>query len=429
MASSPSPRRRAHVRRWRILPPPVSGSDSVAGLGILHENTGELGGLLWRCLRAVHAWSATVPADRGELFAPETRDQRMADLLTSDAPEALERSLGVLVEMVGDPVRIGVDRVGLACAGVAAWATSAGKHATSAEFTHAAARACPGSPSHALASARVSRDQGRYAEAEAMYQHTVALARQVGDWDSYTRAHAALGKVAQQRGAYPTARHALQRALRSAERRSIRPLRAMVLHDLFVVETECGRDEEAELYAEAAAQAYAPGHQNLTALAGDVAVFWMNRGRFSDALAVFQRILPLNRKDRLLTLGHLARTAGAVGDRATFGAAFSELMEVPDDAPRQVDALQYAADGAINLGALDEAEAAGGRALALAEARGENWTVFRMEAVLDQAARLRRAANTPKEIVPVEATPEATTAPCSLLRTLERVLVPAGAGS
>jgi tetratricopeptide (TPR) repeat protein len=351
----------------------------------------------------------------------------MADLLASGAPEELERSLRVLIEMLGDPVGIGADRVALACTGVAAWADDAGRRATAAEFTHTAALACPGSPVYALASARRSRDEGRYTEAEAMYQRAVALARQVQDWDSYTRAHAGLGKVSQQRGGYPAARRALQKALRRAERHAFRPLRAMVLHDFFTIEIDCGRDEEAEMYAQAAAEAYGAGHPNLAALAGDVAVFWIDRGRFAEALPVLRCILALDRSDRLLILGHIARAAGALGDKEAFRSAYDEVIAAPEEAPRRVDALGYAAQGAINLELLEEAQAAANLALETAQSRGEHRTVFEMETVLERVEILRRATNVaaqeplalPGVGVPV---PRST-----LLSTLERVLVTAGA--
>jgi tetratricopeptide (TPR) repeat protein len=423
MPSSQPSRRPSKSRRWRIPPAPAHVTESFLATGVLEENGGELGALLWRCVRAARAWSTTLPADRGDLFAPGVRDRRMADLLASGAPEALERSLRVLIEMQGDPVRIGADRVALSCVGVAGWAEREGKRATAEEFTHAAALACPGSPVYALACGRRSRDEGRYTEAEAMYQRAVALARQVQDWDSYTRAHAGLGKVSQQRGAYPAARRALQKALYRAERHALRPLRAMVLHDLFTVERECGRDTEAEAYAEAAAQAYGVGHVSLTALAGDVGIFWIDQGRFAEAYTVLRRILPLVEGEvRLIVLGNLARVAGAVGDEATFHKALREVMRIPEDTPRRVDALHAAVRGAVNLGALDEAEAAATLVLEAARVRGEHRTVFEMEAVLEQAMGLRRLVR-----CPVQVAPASVEAPCSLLRTLERVLEPVGA--
>jgi tetratricopeptide (TPR) repeat protein len=350
----------------------------------------------------------------------------MADLLASGAPEELERPLRILIEMQGDPVRIGADRVALACVGVAGWADGEGKRATAVEFTHAAALACPGSPVYALASGRRSRDEGRYTEAEAMYQRAVALARQVQDWDSYTRAHAGLGKVSQQKGAYPTARRALQKALRRAERCSLRSLRAMVLHDLFTVEIDCGQDEEAEVYAQAAAEAYGPGHPNLSALAGDVAVFWMDRGRFAEALPVLRRILTFGRGDRLLTVGHIARAAGALGDKGVFRSAYDAVLATPEEAARRVDALSFAAQGAINLKLLEEAHAAASLALETAQYRGEHRTVFEMEMLLERVEILRQMTETAAQASLTQSRIDVAAPRSALLSTLERVLVPAG---
>jgi len=240
------------------------------GASLLQENDGELGLVLWRSLRTVCAWASVAPADRPLLFPDGARDQRMADLLAAAPPPALERPLLVLAELLGDPVRMGPDRVGIACLSVAAWAREAGRPATALEFTQAGALVCPGSPSYALAAARESRDSGEHEQSEALYHRAVALSRQVGDWDSYVRAHAGLGMLAKGRGAYPAARKAHLRALRAAERHRLGYLRAMMLHELFVVELDCGNAALAERYAGAAVEAYGRGHAMLRVLAFDV---------------------------------------------------------------------------------------------------------------------------------------------------------------
>jgi tetratricopeptide (TPR) repeat protein len=414
--------RRPTTRRWRIPPAPDFSSDGILGLGVLEETGGELGALLWRSLRAVHAWAATVPADRGLLFYPDARDQRMADVLAAAPEPALERPLRVLAEMLGDAVGIDPERVALACLSISGWARDAGKPASSGEFTHAAAAACPGSPVYALAAARQYRDQGRYQETEATYQRAVALARQVGDWDSYTRAYAGMGKLYQARGAYPGARRALLKALRRAERQRLPQLRALVLHELFLVEMDCNHVDQAEYYAETAVGAYGPGHAMLPVLAFDIAVFWMNRGRFVEALPVFLRILPmLNMDGQLIGWGDIARAAGGIGDVETYKLAYGKVLSAPVQMPRKVDALREVAYGAVHLCRLDDAEEVAREALRLARERGDHKTIFVVDALLEEIAGLRKSART-CEIAGSSAPEPNRPVSDSLFRTLERVL-------
>lgn len=409
--------RGSRTRRWRVPPAPAQPQERLVGAPLLRESEGDLATLLWRTLRTVSAWAGTAPADRGLLFAPEARDQRMADLLAAAPPPALERPLHALAELLGDPVGMSADRVGIACLSVAAWARDAGKPATALEFTHAGALACPGSPSYALASARESRDAGESDAAEAMYHRAVALARQVRDWDSYVRAHAGLGKLAQARGAYPAARKSLLRALRAAERRRLGYLRAMVLHDLFTVEVDCDRAAEAERYAEAAADAYGRGHGMAPRLAFDVAVFWMSQGRFREALPVFLRALHTFDADgQLLGWGTVARSAGALGDEATFERAYERVAAAPESLPRKVDALRDAAQGAIHLGRAEEAEEAARHALFLAGDRGEHKNLFVLEAMLEEAAALRAGTRARRRVA------AATTPESPLFRKLDGIL-------
>jgi tetratricopeptide (TPR) repeat protein len=388
------------------------------GASLLQENDGELGLVLWRSLRTVCAWASVAPADRPLLFPDGARDQRMADLLAAAPPPALERPLLVLAELLGDPVRMGPDRVGIACLSVAAWAREAGRPATALEFTQAGALVCPGSPSYALAAARESRDSGEHEQSEALYHRAVALSRQVGDWDSYVRAHAGLGMLAKGRGAYPAARKAHLRALRAAERHRLGYLRAMMLHELFVVELDCGNAALAERYAGAAVEAYGRGHAMLRVLAFDVAAFWMTQRRYAEALPVFLRLLPtLDAEAQVLGWGDVARAAGGTGDAEVFERAHRNVATAPADSRRRVDALRETASGALLLGRLDLAESLAREVAVLARGAGDHKTVFEAEALLEEVSARRRGATAPEREV-CEPHPSLSD---SLLRALDAV--------
>lgn len=425
LRSAPAPHRAA--RRWRVTPPLTPRpSGAIAGLGVLEEIPGELGGLLWRTLQTVSLWSAVPVADRRELFTAGAHDERLSEILAVAPDAALEAPLFSLQRLLDRPEVVPSAQVGLACTRVAQWAGARGAFQTQFEFVHAAAGACPGDAALALAVGRVTRDRGEYPAAEAWYQRAIGLARQAGDWESYARAWAGLGKLAQAKGAYPSARKSLLKALRAAERRGLREPRARVLHELFTVEIDCRRDEEAERYAEASLKAYGSGHHNLLVLAGDVAIFWLDRGRFDDALAVLLRILPhFGGELRLVILGNVVRAAGAVGDGKAYEAAFQELSAASDDSPRKIDAMQAAVHGAISLGRLDEAELAARRVLETAITRGENKTMFMMEALLEQVRGLRHTTSRVREPAQKFGEPEIRTSSLALHQTLDRVL-PAG---
>lgn len=415
--------RHPRTRRWRIPPVPFVSPERLVGAALLRETGGEPGMLLWRSLRTVHAWAATPPADRAHLFSPDARDQRMADLLAAAPEPALEQHLRVLAELLARPARMDADRVALACLGIAAWARDAGKPAACAEFTHVAAAACPGSPAYALAAARESRDTGCAEESEMMYGRVVALARQVGDWDSYTRAHAGLGKLAQARGAYPAARKYLHRALRAAERHRLAHLRALVLHELFTVEVDCDCTDVAERYAAAAFSAYAPGTSMIQVLAFDVAVFWMERGWFAQALSVFRRIVSsLDADGQVVGWGDIARAAGGAGDADTFELAWAQVTAAPLHSPRKQDGLRDAARGAISLGRLDMAEEAAREALSLARQRADHKTMFVAEAMLEEIGLLGKGRAGP-ERCPEPASESSRILSDSLFRALDAVPV------
>lgn len=381
-------------RRWRIAPPLAQRSDVLPGMRVLAEHPGELGGLLWRALQGVLLWAAVPAADRAGLFAPGAEEERLADLLAAAPEPPLEAALRTLIGLVARPERANSEQVGLACVRVAQWAAERGAHGTHAEFLHAAAAACPGDASLSLKVGRAHRDRGEYPVAEGWYQRSIGLARQAGEWNTYAWAWGGLGKIAQAKGAYPAARKSLLKALRAAERRGLREFRAMILHDLFTVEMECNRHEEAEQYALASLYGYGVGHRNVPILACDIAIFWIeSQGRFEEALGVLHRILPqLHGEVRLLMLGQIARAAGATGDADVYEGAYYEVMATPEEMPRLVDALHALAHGAVNLGRLDEAERVAGRALVIATARRESKTVFTLEAILADVTSRRRAS-------------------------------------
>jgi tetratricopeptide (TPR) repeat protein len=371
-------------------------------MGVLEEIRGETGGLLWRSLRTVTLWAAVAPSDRADLFAPGAEEQRLADLLAISPEPALEEPLALLAGLLGRPEAARADLVALACTRIAQWANVRGARATELEFAQAAAASCPGDPRLALAVGRAARDRAEYARAETWLHRTIALARQVGDWDSYSRAYIALGKMFVARGAFPNARKNLQKALRAAERRGLRNPQGMALHDLFTVEAECHNAEVAQEYAGRALRAYGPGHNLLPSLAHDVARFWLENGHFADALPVLRAAVPrMEAVHQPYGQAGLARAAGAIGDEATFEGAWRVIWSLTDNTIGKADGLIGAAYGAASLGRWAQAEQAGEAALILSRKRGQSKVMFEAEAVLESVQMERRASTSKVQIEPV----------------------------
>lgn len=375
-------------RRWRTPPPLIRGSaEALEGMEILREVPGEAGVLLWQTYRNVMFWATAEAGERGTLFSPNAGKKRLDDLLAADVPAEIVDSLVAVGRMLGAPEGSG-ETVAEACRALAKWSAEHGYDATALSFTQAAALSAPRNAGYALAVGRLARDRGELPRAETWYRHTIMIARQIGDWDSYGRAYMALGNMARERGNFPMAHRMHIKALRSGKRKGLTDIVGGASHDLFVVATETGRADQAEHYARQAFRAYGPTHKRLPALAHDIAYYWMNQGYFARALPVFEALEPLfpEMKDQLLIRAHLIRAAGGAGDKERFRKTWNEAMKLT----REAAAIQSAADsmlemarGASSMGEWDRAEQVAERALAVALERNEPTIIVRAEGVLE----------------------------------------------
>ena len=420
---------RRTARRWRTPPAILHGGEPFEGAAVLDEMDGPLGLLLFQVVRDVYLWGATAPEEREALFDPQADETLAAVVRQADADLQLESALLMLVRMVGTPEGAREEQVALACQHVAHWADVNGYPATAIAFAQGAAVVLPADAAASYAVGRLARRRAEHARAETWYRRAVALGRQSGDWASYSMAFGGLGNLYMQRGNFPQARRFHLRALRSARRHSMRALHGSALHDLFVVAAQTRQPDEAERLAREAFELYGPEHPRLVHLAGDVAYFWMEHGRFAPALTVFQALVhhvPTH-EDRVIALANLARAAAGAGDRRLFEETWDEVW----DRMARANALESAATillelarGAAMLGEHERAERAAERAAQVARERGEGRVRLSAESVLDQARRRRGAA---AEAAPDETEPEtaarAETFALDLVRTLNAALV------
>ncbi|HWK88419.1 MAG TPA: tetratricopeptide repeat protein, partial [Longimicrobium sp.] len=308
---------------------------------------------------------------------------------------SLRAPLTALADMLATPESVPAETVSSACTDVARWAEEEGYDNTALAYTQSAAVASPRNAVLALAVGQLARRRAELARAETWFRHTVMVARQTGDWDSYSRAYMALGNMLVRRGNFPAAHRMHIKALRAARRKGLANVQGMALHDLFVIATETGRAAQAEEYARQAFRAYGNGHSSIPALVHDVAYYWMNEGYFARAQPVLEAVLPhfVEPGARFKVQSNIARAAGGNGDRNTFRRYWAEctrLMKEPFAKPYAADALVELALGATSLAEWDRAEQLATRAAEVAAETGGSKAAFRAEWILDSVRKGRQ---------------------------------------
>jgi tetratricopeptide (TPR) repeat protein len=288
-----------------------------------------------------------------------------------------------------------VGGVAEACRTISEWAEAQGRYGTALAFMQAAALLVPEDARAAYLTGRLARRRAEYARAESWFFEAISRALEGRDWEIYARTFSGLGSLHVQRGNFRMARRCHERAYRIAGKRGLLEMRAMAAHDLFGLNMDVGHVREAERYAEDARRGYGAGHPLLPNLAHDVAYTWMERGHFERALPIFRAMLPhLQRpRERLLTLGAIARACGALGDHGGYEDAVVQVRStaaqasVGEGLPFTLFSL---AQGALSLGEWERAERLAVEAYRAARERQEAEVQLRAEAVEEAARRHRR---------------------------------------
>jgi hypothetical protein len=411
-------------RRWRTPPPLTRGSESLEGMEILREIAGELGILFWQAYRNVMFWASVDRGERAALFSENASSRRLQEIADARIPDELRAPLTTLAEMIGAADETDGEGVAEACTEIARWAEGEGQLNTALAFTQAASVSADRDARLSLGVGQLARRRGDMARAETWFRHTVMIARQVGDWDSYSRAYIALGNMLIARGNLPAAARMHIKALRAARRKGLQQIQGMALHDLFVIADVMGKDEQAEEYARQAFRAYGPSHPSIPVLASDVAYFWLERGNFQRSLEVFQALEPhhLAPRTRLILLANIARAAGGVGDRDLFRKAWTQVHRLTKDpdlhavVPACILELGL---GAANLGEWDRAQQAAEDAYEQATRLGQGRVRLSAESLLD-SIRSGRIASAAKPASPrrERTSPKAESLAGELVRTL-----------
>jgi tetratricopeptide (TPR) repeat protein len=379
---------RTEPRRWRTPPPITRTADALEGMEVLREVPGEAGVLLWQTYRNVMFWASIPASERKELFTPGAGDNRKREIKAAELPRDLVQPLRDLAEILSAPETVQPESVGGACRAIADWATEHEHQATALAFAQAAALAASRDAAASFAVGRMARLQGDHARADTWYRHAVMLARQVGDWESYVRSYNGLGKIFIHRGNLPMAHRMLIKGLRAARRKGLGELQGMVLHDLFVVATQSGRNESALEFARGSFRHYGAEHPDIRRLTHDVAYVWLEQGHFARAAAVFKALAPAAEEADLSVLAYsnLARAAGNLGDVDQFQRAWTEAMRRIRMHPKgqtTADCLLELGMGAAALGEWERATEALERSATEARELGVNAVRMRAESVLE----------------------------------------------
>jgi tetratricopeptide (TPR) repeat protein len=385
-----------------LLPAPP---EPFPGWTNVQEVPGELGGRLLVLFRSVLLWADTPGDERRTLFAGGGVDLP-PQLDGVPFPEGLADALRDLGAVRTEPGRVRAVQVSRACDAVSAWAEGEGHTGTALAWARAAASAYPPNVAAAYRVGIMARRRADYATAEAWLQHAGSMARRHGDWYGYVLSLNSLGNLNTQRGEFGQARAHLARALVAARRprgrveggrKRLRLLEGEILHDLMTVAIYSADFADAERFAAEAFERMRGGHQRLPVLAHDVAVLWMERGRFDRALQVFGAVLPLIQKpqERLLVCCNLARCAGAEGSPEAYARAAAGVWDLIAQRPvSSIPAGVYlnVARGAAGLRRWEDAAAAARLAVEAAAARQEADQMAAARPVLD-SIRLHRFAD------------------------------------
>lgn len=367
----------------------------MEGSTLLEEVPGALGLLLWQAMRDVTLWAMTPREERLGLFNPDAEPRRLAALLSIGSPALdIEAALRATAAMLTHPADVAPEAILTACQRISQWAEVEGAPATALAFAQAAAMAVPGSARAALRVGRLARQRGEYPRAEGWLQRSIVLARQARERETHAWAYSALAYVHFHRGNMPAAERHHLRALRIARRFSLISREAAALHDLFALSVETQRHEAAMDYARAAVAAYGPLHGKLPTLAHDVAVLWVEQGRFARALPVLRAAWPrMEAYQQLLGLSNLVRAAGGAGDRHVFDAAWRAASLRLDTNPRTEQLSTIAlnlARGAAVLGDFERGTEMARRAQGYAAGMSEHKTAFEAETLLEAMSSEQR---------------------------------------
>jgi hypothetical protein len=190
------------------------------------------------------------------------------------------------------------------------------------------------------------------------------------------------------RGAVPAARERFADAYQYGESVPLRTVSAGAAHGLLVISALRRDAGGVTLWARTALRGYADNKAEASAVALDVARFYMDCGRYTYALRAYCAALDTNlgsTRQRRIIAGNACAAAGYLGNRAAFTRFLPEVEAALVEGGASVaDSAVEAARGAHALGLREKATSLAARAAELADRRRETKCLFEAETLLEQ---------------------------------------------
>jgi len=306
------------TRRF-CVPPAImrSPGETMDGIGVLAESSGDLGLLLWRTARDVMLWGQTPPDQRGNLFADGSGDVQVARLAQADPPSAISASIDSIHGMLTLGARADAGVLSLCCLEVAAWAHKAGLSETAVTFAQAGAVAAPAFGEAALHTGIYARRAGQVARAATWLRRAVAVSRWERNRPAYSEALVELGVLNEGAGRTERAERFFRLGYLGARRFSARGARMRAAHSLFRLARARGDFASAAQFALAAQRTRDPDVGGQPALLLDLARFWMDLGETGRVRSALRRLAQsrtlLSPADKLVAAALTARAFAVRG--------------------------------------------------------------------------------------------------------------------
>ena len=320
-----------------------SGKHGVEDFGIVSEIPTWAGVLLWETLRDVTTWLGTPRERRLLVFADGTPELRVRQIEEEGLEEELRAPLLVLAGITAlDTRKVEEAEVGAACLALARYAEERGAPATRLAFAKAAAVAMPDDARLAFEVGKLARDSADYVSGESWFRKAIKTAIRVKDRETYILGYMGLAVLYMRLGNYPASYAFTGRAIRAAQHYRMRDMAGRAFHHLFILDARSGRVRQAYEHVRSAHQAYGDAHERLPVLAHDVARFWIEQGRCSRALPVFEAVLSVIGKpeEQALVAANIAWAAAGVGTIARYKEARRHALNLLSYASARVRASE-----------------------------------------------------------------------------------------
>jgi tetratricopeptide (TPR) repeat protein len=340
----------------QIVHPVAIPRAAILGAEMMEELPSLEAAALYSLFRAALVWSSAPEGAVPELAAVER------DALGRMAEGGCWAAVAVIAGQLAGSTATKPEKLAQSCLCIADAALSHSARRTALAFTLLAALVLPRNPRFAWAAGRMLREHGKMREAEAWFRRALRMAVWSDDAHAHGLSLSSLGVLAQLTGNNAKAEQRLLEALTVASRNGLRQLEGEILHNLLVLETDCGHFDRAEEYAARTLQSYLPHHERIPALVHDVACLWMDQGNFERALPMLEAVIPhlAGSPEQFQTFAAAARAAGGIGDEAAFDRAWAGAHEWARELPEshmRAGAWLDLGRGASSLGKWDEASA------------------------------------------------------------------------